>query len=185
MVVMRRKIRLLAPPQAIVLGKIQFAYGIHGWIRMLSYTQNAESIFDYQPWLIQRMGQWNVVEYEDWKSYNQNFIIKIKGINDRNATSALTNCKIILDSRHLMQLEEGDYYWKDLIDCQVVTTTGYIMGKVIHMIETGSNDVMVIKANLKDVFGIKERLVPFLCDQVIKKVDLIAQVINVDWDPDF
>ncbi len=51
------------------------------------------------------------------------------------------------------------------------------------MMETGSNDVLVIKANLKDAFGIKERLVPFLDGQVIKKVDLTTRSIEVDWDP--
>ncbi len=43
------------------------------------------------------------------------------------------------------------------------------------MLETGSNDVLVIKANLKDAFGQKERLVPYLEEQVIKKVDREAQ----------
>lgn len=47
------------------------------------------------------------------------------------------------------------------------------------MMETGSNDVLVIKANLKDAFGIKERLVPFLDGQVIKKVDLTTRSIEV------
>lgn len=76
------------------------------------------------------------------------------------------------------ELEEGDYYWKDLM-AAVVTTEGYSLGKVIDMMETGSNDVLVIKANLKDAFGIKERLVPFLDGQVIKKVDLTTRTIEV------
>lgn len=66
--------------------------------------------------------------------------------------------------------------------CEVVTTEGYDLGKVVDMMETGSNDVLVIKANLKDAFGIKERLVPFLDGQVIKKVDLTTRSIEVDWD---
>ena len=53
------------------------------------------------------------------------------------------------------------------------------------MMETGSNDVMVVKANLKDAFGIKERLIPFLDGQVIKKVDLATHIVEVDWDPGF
>lgn len=64
----------------------------------------------------------------------------------------------------------------------MVTTEGYDLGKVVDMMETGSNDVLVIKANLKDAFGIKERLVPFLDGQVIKKVDLTTRSIEVDWD---
>ncbi|MFW3316631.1 PRC-barrel domain-containing protein, partial [Escherichia coli] len=65
------------------------------------------------------------------------------------------------------------------------TDKGYDLGVVNDMMETGSNDVMVIKANLKDAFGVRERLVPFLDGQVIKKVDLSAKKIIVDWDPGF
>ncbi|MBC8905605.1 16S rRNA processing protein RimM, partial [Klebsiella pneumoniae] len=69
--------------------------------------------------------------------------------------------------------------------CKVVNTSGYEFGKVTDMMETGSNDVLVVKANLKDAFGIKERLIPFLDGQVIKKVDLATRTIEVDWDPGF
>lgn len=144
-----------------------------------------ESIFDYQPWFIQKAGQWQQVQLESWKHHNQDMIIKLKGVDDRDAANLLTNCEIVVDSSQLPQLEEGDYYWKDLMGCQVVTTEGYDLGKVVDMMETGSNDVLVIKANLKDAFGIKERLVPFLDGQVIKKVDLTTRSIEVDWDPGF
>jgi 16S rRNA processing protein RimM len=68
---------------------------------------------------------------------------------------------------------------------QVVTDKGYDLGTVSDMLETGSNDVLVIKANLKDAFGQKERLIPFLEEQVIKNIDREAQRIEVDWDPGF
>ncbi|MCP1065268.1 ribosome maturation factor RimM [Serratia symbiotica] len=182
---MSKQLKLVAPKQPIILGKIGSAYGIRGWLKVFSSTENAESIFDYQPWLIQQVGQWKFVELEDWKHHSQGLIIKIKGIDDRDAASLLTHCKIIVNSEQLPPLAGDDYYWKDLIGCQVVTTTGCKLGKVIDMMETGSNDVMVVKANLKDALGMKERLVPFLHGQVIKKVDLTARVIEADWDPVF
>nr|CAB3502480.1 unnamed protein product [Digitaria exilis] len=145
-------------------------YGIRGWLRVFSSTEDADSIFNYQPWFIQKAGKWEEVELESWRHHNQDIIIKLKGIDDRDAANALTNCEIIVDSSQLPQLEEGDYYWKDLMGCQVVTTEGYSLGKVIDMMETGSNDVLVIRANLKDAFGIKERLVPFLDGQAFEGV---------------
>lgn len=137
------------------------------------------------PGFIQKAGQWQQVQLESWKHHNQDLIIKLKGVDDRDAANLLTNCEIVVDSSQLPALEEGDYYWKDLMGCQVVTAEGYDLGKVIDMMETGSNDVLVIKANLKDAFGIKERLVPFLDGQVIKKVDLATRTIEVDWDHGF
>ncbi len=182
---MSKQLKPVAPKQPIVLGKMGSTHGIRGWLRVFSSTENAESIFDYQPWLIQRSGQWQFVELEDWKRHSQDLIIKVKGIDDRDAANLLTNCEIVVDSEQLPPLEGDDYYWKDLMGCQVVTTSGYELGKVIDMMETGSNDVMVVRANLKDAFGMKERLVPFLHGQVIKKVDLAAKIIEAEWDPGF
>ncbi|MDR0217482.1 MAG: ribosome maturation factor RimM [Enterobacteriaceae bacterium] len=173
------------PADPIVLGKLGSTYGIRGWLRVFSSTEQAEDIFEYQPWFIQRAGQWQHVELEAWKHHNQDMIVKIKDIDDRDAANLLTNCEIIVDSSKLPALEADDYYWKDLMGCQVINTAGYNLGTIHDMMETGSNDVMVIKANLKDAFGIKERLVPFLDGQVIKKVDLATKTIEVDWDPGF
>jgi 16S rRNA processing protein RimM len=53
------------------------------------------------------------------------------------------------------------------------------------MMETGSNDVRVVKANLKDAFGKKERLIPFVESQTIDNIDVETQVITVDWEADF
>lgn len=182
---MSKQLKPVAPNQPIILGKMGSTYGIRGWLRVFSSTENAESIFDYQPWFIQRSGQWQLVELADWKRHSQDLIIKVKGIDDRDAANLLTNCEIVVDSEQLPPLEGDDYYWKDLMGCQVVTCSGYQLGKVIDMMETGSNDVMVVRANLKDAFGMKERLVPFLHGQVIKKVDLAAKVIEAEWDPAF
>lgn len=150
-----------------------------------SSTEHAESIFDYQPWFIQRSGQWQHIELEDWKHHNKDIILKLKGVDDRDAATLLTNFEIVVDSAQLPELDNNEYYWKDLMGCQVVTLQGYNLGTITDMMETGSNDVIVIKANLKDAFGIKERLVPFLDGQVIKKVDLKSKLIEVDWDPGF
>ena len=51
--------------------------------------------------------------------------------------------------------------------------------------ETGSNDVLVVQANLNDAFGMKERLIPFIDEQVIKHIDITARLVEVDWDPGF
>ncbi|SEQ75675.1 16S rRNA processing protein RimM [Rosenbergiella nectarea] len=173
------------PANPLVLGKLGAPYGIRGWLKVFSSTENAESIFDYQPWFIQHAGKWQLVELESWRHHNQDLIIKVKGIDDRDAAAQLTNAEISVNAADLPALDNDDYYWKDLMGCKVVNLQGYEMGKVIDLMETGSNDVLVVKANLKDAFGAKERLIPFLDEQVIRKVDLDTSTIEVDWDPGF
>ncbi len=58
------------------------------------------------------------------------------------------------------------------------TQEGVDLGTVSHLFDTGANDVLVVK-------GDKERLLPYDWGQVVKRVDLKAGLIQVDWDPDF
>jgi 16S rRNA processing protein RimM len=67
----------------------------------------------------------------------------------------------------------------------VVTTKGYNLGHVDDLMETGSNDVLVVKANKKDAFGQSERLIPFLTESVVIEVNQEEREITVDWDPAF
>ena len=147
-----------------VVGKLGSTYGIRGWLRIYSSTEQAESIFDYQPWFLKIKGEWQPTELENWRHHN---------------------VEIGVDLSVFPELEEGDYYWHDLIGCSVVNLEGYTMGTVTEMMETGSNDVLVVKANTKDAFGKQERLIPFLYEQVVKRVDLTTKTIEVDWDAGF
>ena len=59
-----------------------------------------------------------------------------------------------------------------------VTTDGVDLGKVSNLIETGANDVLVVR-------GDRERLVPFVRERVVTRIDLDAGSIEVDWDAGF
>ena len=168
-----------------VVGKLGSTYGIRGWLRIYSSTEQAESIFDYQPWFLKIKGGWQPTELENWRHHNHEIIVKLKGVDDREAAQTLANVEIGVDLSVFPELEEGDYYWHDLIGCSVVNLEGYTMGTVTEMMETGSNDVLVVKANTKDAFGKQERLIPFLYEQVVKRVDLTTKTIEVDWDAGF
>ena len=168
-----------------VVGKLGSTYGIRGWLRIYSSTEQAESIFDYKPWFLKIKGEWQPTELENWRHHNHEIIVKLKGVDDREAAQTLANVEIGVDLSVFPELEEGDYYWHDLIGCSVVNLEGYTMGTVTEMMETGSNDVLVVKANTKDAFGKQERLIPFLYDQVVKRVDLTTKTIEVDWDAGF
>lgn len=169
----------------IVVGTLGTVYGIKGWLKVNSFTDVAEAIFDYSPWLVHQHGEWREIRVSGWKRHNKGLICKLDGIDLREEALALTNLEIGVNADNLPDLPEGEYYWRDLIGCSVVTTKGYNLGEVTELMETGSNDVLVVKANVNDAFGQKERLLPFLEGQVVLKVDLSAKTIEVDWDPGF
>lgn len=169
----------------VVLGKFGAVYGINGWLKVNSYTDVPEGIFDYTPWQIQLQGNWRQVQISGKKRHGNGLIVKLADVADRDQAQLYVNADIAVERSALPQLAEGDFYWRDLMGMAVVNEAGYHLGEVVDMMETGSNDVLVVKANKSDAFGKTERLLPFLTDSVIKEVNNAERRILVDWDPDF
>jgi 16S rRNA processing protein RimM len=71
-----------------------------------------------------------------------------------------------------------EFYWADLIGLRVITVGGVDLGRIAQLFETGANDVIVVQ-------GDRERLIPYIWQQVVRDVDLAAGEMRVDWDPDF
>ena len=168
----------------IIIGKIGAPHGVQGWVKINSFTQNAEDIFAYSPWKLGNAQNGKTVQIDQWRHHGKALVAKVVGVESRDDAELIKNLDISISASQLPELE-NDFYWKDLIGMQVVTTSGYNLGKIREMFETGSNDVMMVKANPNDGFGQSERLLPFIYDQVVIEVDKASNTITVDWDPAF
>lgn len=171
--------------QTLTVGSIGAPHGVKGWVRINSYTDNAAAIFDFSPWVIAVAGVSKEYRVASWRQQAQRVIAKLVGIESREQAELLKNAEVLALEAQLPELQAGDFYWRDLVGLQVVNETGYDMGVVDHMLETGANDVMVVKANLNDAFGSKQRMIPYLYQRVIKRVDLAQGIITVAWDASF
>lgn len=169
----------------LTLGKVGAVYGIKGWLKIHSFTDDPEAIFDYTPWSLNLGEKSQSANVTDWRKHNNGLIAKVAGIEDRDQAQSLVGYEISVRPEELPELPEGEFYWKDLMGMQVVTSNGYDLGVVSDMMETGANDVLVVKANFNDGFGKKERLIPYLLDQVVINVSQENKQIEVDWDPGF
>ncbi|MFT4653549.1 MAG: 16S rRNA processing protein RimM [Kangiellaceae bacterium] len=169
----------------LIIGSIGAPYGVKGWVKINSFTQNKDSVFDYAPWNINlSQGGNQVLKVDQWRYHAKSLVAKLEGVDDRTAAELVKNAQISIQSSQLPELD-NDFYWKDLIGMQVVTDQGYDMGVVKDMFETGANDVMLVKAKINDAFGQKERMLPFLHDSVVLSVSKDGNIITVDWDPAF
>lgn len=164
------------PDEWVAVGKIAGVYGVRGWVKLYSYTDPRDALLDYQPWFLGAEHQ--ETKLVDSRAQGKGLVGQLAGLDDRDAALALVNTEIFIRRQQLPENREGSYYWTDLIGLQVENLQGVDFGKVDHLMETGSNDVLVVQ-------GDRQRLVPFILDQVIQQVDLSAGVIRVDWDPDF
>ncbi|MBI5451770.1 MAG: ribosome maturation factor RimM [Gammaproteobacteria bacterium] len=162
----------------IVVGRIAGLYGVRGWVHIQSDTEPQDNILRYTPWQLGINGVWRTVRPLDGRPHGKGLVARIEGCDDRDQAQPLVGAEIAVPREALPALENEQYYWADLIGCQVVTTAGIELGHVDHLLETGANDVLVIS-------GEQERLVPFIRDQVVTRVDMVARRIEVDWDPEF
>ena len=161
----------------ICVGHILGAQGIKGWVRVFSNTSPRENIVKYSPWLIERGEALEAVKVRG-RLQGKNVLAQLDGIEDRTRAEELTGCQLYIKPQQLPRLEAGEYYWSDIIGLAVETRAMEPLGVVESMLETGADDVMVIS-------GDRERLIPFVIDDIVKEVDLETKRIVVDWSADY
>jgi 16S rRNA processing protein RimM len=166
----------------VIVGKIGAPYGVKGWVKINSYTETPEGIFDYAPWFL---GDEKEYQIDQWRPHGKSLVAKIVGVDSRDDAERIKNLDININASQLPDLGDEGVYWRELTGMKVVTTQGYDLGVVKEVFNTGANDVIHVKANVGDAFGQKERLLPFVFDSVVQAVDKTERVITVEWDPGF
>lgn len=161
----------------VILGRFGAVYGVRAWIKVNSYTQPIENILEYSEWQVQRHGSWETVTIEAGKIHGKGIVVKIHNIDDREQAKTYTNAQIAIDQQELPELNKTEYYWRDLIGMSVITKDGTPLGTVKNLLETGANDVLIVKDK-------RERMIPYT-KQVIQSIDREKKIITVDWDPEF
>ena len=135
-----------------------------------------EAILQYQPWLLGEDRK--PVTIVDGRKQGKGIAALLPGFEDREQAVSLVGLQIFVGRDQMPDTDEDEYYWSDLEGLEVKTTNGELLGRVERLMETGANDVLVIRGN-------REHLVPFIQGQYVTRVDLEDGTIEVDWDPEF
>jgi 16S rRNA processing protein RimM len=168
----------------LVVGVVAQAHGIQGWVKVKSFTQPETNIFNYSSCYLDHQGSLQLVEIEQGRPQGKALALKLKGIDDRNQSELLKRAQLLVPAETLEILPDDEFYWHQLEGLQVrLALTQQFLGCVDYMLETGSNDVLVVKPS-KDSIDDKERLIPYR-PEVVLSVDLASQWIDIDWDLDF
>ncbi|HEX5488695.1 MAG TPA: ribosome maturation factor RimM [Rhodanobacteraceae bacterium] len=164
----------------VLLGRIVGVHGVHGAVKLESFTEPRLAIFNYKPWLLEReSGQFEEVAEAHGHAQGKGMVATLAGVGDRDAAAAWIGARIWIPRDALPEPEAGEYYQTDLEGLQVLNTAGELLGTVSHLFDNGAHDVLMVR----DAAG-RERLVPYVADRYVKSVDLDAGRIVVDWDKD-
>ncbi|MCI9015783.1 MAG: 16S rRNA processing protein RimM [Clostridia bacterium] len=152
--------------QEIELGQIVNTYGIKGFLKIVPYTDDIKRFEDLKTIYIQEKNNLQEFIIEEVK-YSKNLVLlKLKGIDDVNIAEKYKNCYVKIDRKNAVKLPEDTYFIIDLIGINVITDKGELLGKIVDVFPTGSNDVYVVKNDIG-----KQTLLPAIAE-VIKNVDI-------------
>jgi len=160
----------------VIIGRVNGAYGIKGWIKLSSYTDPAANIIDYSPWLFTDGDSFRHVSPLQVRRQGAGFVAQLPGVENRDQAAALTGTLIAVNAALLPDAGEDEFYWKDLIGLTVVDQSGDEIGCVTDMLATGANDVLVVECGPDG----SQELIPFHRN-VVTAVDLEARRLSVDW----
>ncbi len=155
---------LVHEPAFLVLGKLRRAHGVQGEIALEVQTRMLELL---EPESIVYVGEEHqvlTIEKSRWKQ--DLLLLKFFGIDDRTNVSVLTNELVYIKADELPTLTDDEFYFHDLLGLEVVFTSGEIIGVLEEILETGANDVFLVR----DQAG-KEVLIPVV-EEFIIDVDI-------------
>jgi 16S rRNA processing protein RimM len=173
------------PPEDLVeMGRISAPFGIKGWVRVQPFTAEAGGLKRYQAWWLGNGAGWQEYEIESLQQQGADVVAKLAGCEDRDAAAAFKGQVVAVSRSIFPAAKKGEFYWADLVGLSVKNSEGLALGVVTSMLETGANDVMVVQQDRQEAADVEERLIPFIAE-VVKRVDVAARLIEVEWGADY
>ncbi len=170
---------------SIVLGRIISPYGVRGWVKIRSYTEEIEGLMSYQPLWVDKGGlKPLIINY--WQVHGDGLIAHIEGVNNREKASFWCKRNILIGKDALPRIHADEYYWHELIGLRIkniFADRDEDLGVVMSMLATGSNDVLLVSGDQASLDS-RERLIPFIKEYVCS-VNQAHGYIQVNWDPAF
>jgi 16S rRNA processing protein RimM len=168
----------MSSPRRIEVGRLGAAHGVRGWMRVQSYTDPPQRLFEWRHWLLQSgTGATREMKLLEARPQGNGWIARLEGVDERDAASRLTGWLVLADREDFAPTGAREHYRADLVGFEVKNVEGALLGLVDHFIDTPGNAVMVIR-------GAREYLVPVTA-QHLQKVDTESRSLIVDWPEDF
>ncbi|QRZ94594.1 ribosome maturation factor RimM [Bacillus subtilis] len=159
------------------VGKIVNTHGIKGEVRVISKTDFAEERYKPGNTLYLFMDGRNEpveVTVNTHRLHKQFHLLQFKERQSLNEVEELKNAIIKVPEEDLGELNEGEFYFHEIIGCEVFTGEGELIGKVKEILTPGANDVWVIERK-----GKKDALIPYI-ESVVKHIDVSEKKIEID-----
>lgn len=147
--------------EPVVVGRILSSWGIKGELKVQAMTSFPEALSEGRRVFVKGIP----IVIEEGRRHGKFILLKFQGVDTVEAAQRLRGEFLQIPADETSPLSEGEYYHFQIIGLEVWTTGGDFLGLVTRIIETGSNDVYLVRS------GQKEVLIPAIAE-VVKAIDL-------------
>ena len=160
--------------QFLRVGVITATHALAGEVKVFPTTEDPERFLDLEKVCIldQKGAAAQVLEVERVRFFKQFVIVKFAGLDKIEQVQSLVKKDLYVNREDAIPLEEGEYYIADLIGLKVFDEAGALLGELADVLQTGANDVYIVKN------GDKELLIPVI-EECILEVDLEKGCVRV------
>ena len=154
--------------ELVILGRITRPHGVRGEVRVFPHTQTPDSFLGFRSLLLRRPDcDPREVRVLEAKVHGSMVLLRLEGVGDRSGAEELIGADLLIGRDMLPELDEGEYYWADLIGLEVFDERGTRLGRVAGLLAVGADDLLRLENGEREIF------LPFR-EEVITEVDLAA-----------
>lgn len=160
------------------VGKLVNTHGIRGDVKVLPQTDFAERRFAPGSKLMlvnEQNGDHMQVKITSSRLQKNVYVVKLEGFNNINDIEKYKGWALKISEAEQGKLDEGEYYYHEIIGCRVVTEEGEELGEITEILSPGANDVWVVKGSGPKR---KEILLPVI-DEVVLDIRPADKLVTV------
>lgn len=169
------------PDDLVIVAHITSAYGLAGWVRLSAYSDDAGALLHARTWWLDKP-EMRDVEVLQVRTQGDDLVAHLMGVEGRDASEALKGATVHVRRSHFPPLDDGEFYWVDLIGHTVENLHGVSLGVVTGLMDNGAHPILRVAE--PDNEKSQELLIPFV-DQFVTVVDSVEKRIKVDWEREY
>lgn len=131
--------------QRFRIGEIANTHGIRGEVKVYPTTDDVARFKKLKKCILETKQEEMILHVESCKFFKQFAILKFKEFNNINEVEPYKHCSLYVDREDAVKCEEDEYYIADLVGCTVYNEDDSELGELIDVIQTGANDVYVVR----------------------------------------
>lgn len=157
----------------VVIGKVVSTQGNKGEVNVMPLTDLIDRFKNLDNVFLRNKNSQAILNVEKVRVRKDRVILKLKDIENIKEAKMIVGSFLEVERKNAVKLSKDAYFIFEIIGLEVYTENNIFLGKIENVINTGSNDVYVVKRKDKE-----ELFIPAILD-VVKGIDLEKKRITI------